>query len=93
MTPEQTQLFDEAILVILDRNESSRGYGPTTIAHLLGEFGFGHKTPADVQKRLDYMNDPEIAFVAEVNKGQFHTAARTWKATARGINHLRSIGK
>jgi hypothetical protein len=92
MNAEQQQLFDEAILRVLDRNESTFGMGATALQVLVGEFGFSPRDPAEVTRRLEYMADAEIAFVAPVSKGQFNPANRTWRITARGTNHLRSRG-
>jgi hypothetical protein len=49
MNAEQQQLFDEAILRVLDRNESTFGMGATALQVLVGEFGFSprgsHQAP------------------------------------------------
>lgn len=92
MTAEQQQLFDESILRVLDRNQSSFGLGATAIQALVGEFGFTPRDPAEVTRRLDYMAHEQVGFVEQTNKGDFNSAARAWRLTPRGENHLRQRG-
>lgn len=91
MTPHQEQLFDEAILRVLDRNISQFGLGASALQVLVGEFGFSPKSTDEVVRRLDYLTDPKIDFVTEVKLGH-HKANRSWKITAEGTDHLRSRG-
>lgn len=90
MNAAQEQLFDEALLRVLDRNISQFGLGAAALQVLVGEFGF---TPALelVQRRLDYLCDEKIGYVAEVNK-KANRANRAWKITADGTDHLRAKG-
>ena len=93
MTAEQTELFHLQILRVLDLNAGKQfGLGPSSIQVLVSPFGFGTATIEQITAALDYMADSDIRFVEPVNKGQFNTANRTWKITARGINHLRANG-
>jgi hypothetical protein len=92
MTADQLEIFDVSIMRVLDVNAGRQfGLGVTAIRAHLPTYGFNEPVDA-INKRLDYMSDPEVGFVTTVNKGQFNPANVTWKITARGINHLRSIG-
>jgi len=91
MTPEIEQRFDEAILRVLDRNPSQFGLGATTLQVQVMEFGFTVRDPAEVLRRLEYMADPRIGFVAEISRTA-NKAVRTWKITAAGTDDLRSRG-
>lgn len=91
MNAEQEQLLDEAILRILDENDQRFGLGANALSHLVGRFGFTVDKDAIV-RRMEYMADTDIGYVRQVDKGNFNTAARTWRITAKGTNHLREQG-
>jgi hypothetical protein len=90
MNPQQEELFDEAILRVLDRTNSRFGTAPAAI--MVGVIAFGFNEPVDnVERRLAYLSDPAIGRAAEVNKTA-NRANHTWKITAAGIDYLRDRG-
>lgn len=91
MNPAQTEMFDQAILQVLDLNGSRFGLEAKAVSVLVKEQGFS-PTVQETERRLDYMADEAIAFVKVVDKGDFNTANRAWKIAARGINYLRERG-
>lgn len=91
MTPAETELFHLAVLRVLDRNATRYGLGLPALCILTNEFGFT-PTEHDMQQALDYLSDPANALVAEVAKGQFNPANRSWRITAKGTNELRQRG-
>lgn len=85
MTPAQTQLFDAAILRVLDRNRSRFGQSAEAVAFSLVEFVSPPPARELVLDRLDYLAGKQL--VEEVPK-EIHRANRTWRITETGINHL-----
>lgn len=85
MNAAQTELFDRAILRVLDRNRSRLGFGAEAIGFQMIEFGFRNPAPADVLDRLDYLTGKALA--EEVQK-DVHRANRTWRITDDGIEYL-----
>jgi len=85
MNPEQQQLFDEAILRVLDANRTRFGLGVPAVAHLLAIYGFMSPNHDTVLDRLDYLCGKLLA--EEVLKG-VNKANRAWRITQAGINHI-----
>jgi hypothetical protein len=92
VTVEQQELFDLALLNCLDSGDTQFGLGPTALQHLVGRYGFSIRDPEQITRRLEYMADPQIEYVRPVDKGNFNTANRSWRITAKGTNHLRERG-
>lgn len=91
MNPEQEELFDRALLQVLDRNHSQFGLGAAAVQVLVSGSGFVIRDKEQIVRRLDYLSDEQIGFVKEVAKTA-NAAVRTWKITAKGTDHLRSLG-
>lgn len=92
LTPAQTELYHRALLRVLDCNNTRFGLTEPALRTLVEAEGF-EPSEGEVADALDYMVDPEVGYVVQVNKGQFNPANRAWKITARGINHLRERGQ
>jgi hypothetical protein len=88
MTPEQEKDLDAAILTILDERDSKFGLSANAVGVALPRFGFS-VTHAEVERRLDYLADPQVGFAREVPTGDFHANLRAWRLTPRGLNHIR----
>lgn len=91
LTPAQTELYHLALLRVLDGNATRFGLIEPALRTLVRAEGF-EPTERELTDALDYMADPEVGFVTQVNKGQFNSANRAWKITARGTNQLRERG-
>jgi hypothetical protein len=92
MTAQMEELFDTQILRVLDLNAGKEfGLGAESIQMLIPR-PFSTATIEEINKRLAYMADAEIGFVATINKGHFNPGNKTWRITAKGINHLRMAG-
>lgn len=89
MTPAQQELFDLAILRVLDANRTRFGMPVEAIAHLLAQFGFPHPNLEVVLDRLDYLGRKE--WVEEVLKVA-NKANRAWRITTGGINQVDERG-
>lgn len=90
MNPAQEELFDLAILRVLDQNPSRFGTAPVVI--MVGVIAFGFNVPVEsIERRLDYMADEKIGFVREVDK-KANRAVHTWQITAAGTDYLRDRG-
>lgn len=85
MTPAQQELFDDAILRVLDANRTRYGLGVEGIGHHLAQFGFPSPNRETVLDRLDYLASKQL--VEEVLK-QVSKANRAWRITEAGINHV-----
>jgi len=92
MNAQQQELFDLAILRLLDANRSRYGLGVTAICHLLPQFGFtsSHFKSEDqfastVADRIEYLTNKRL--VEEVLKN-VNKANRAWRITEDGINHV-----
>lgn len=85
MTPAQQELFDLAILRVMDANRTRFGLGVAAICHLMAEFGFPDPNANMVLDRIDYLVRKE--FAEEVLK-QVSKANRAWRITNAGIEHV-----
>jgi hypothetical protein len=89
MTPAQQELFDLAILRVLDRNRTRYGLTPDSVRILITEFGF-HNAELDLVKdRIEYLTDKKL--LEEVMKG-VNKNNRCWRITDAGIEHLDKRG-
>lgn len=87
MTKEQ--ILDEALLRILDEEDSQFGLDARSLALRAANYSM-RVDSAEVSKRLRYMADPKIDFVQRVQpEGAFHADRDFWRITATGLNHLR----
>ena len=84
MNPQQQELFDLALLRVLDENRSRFGLTPTACAHQMQTYGFPHPDAALVQDRLEYLTDKGLA--EEVGK-TIGRANRAWKITEAGLTY------
>jgi hypothetical protein len=89
MTPEQQELFDLAILRVLDANRTRFGLGLTAVAHLLAPFGFPSPNADTVSDRVDYLTGKNL--VEEVLK-TVNRANRAWRITTAGIDYVDQKG-
>ena len=85
MNPEQQELFDLAILRVLDRNRTRFGITAGNIRILMAEFGFHGPNPDTVKDRIDYLTGKGL--VEEVNK-EVNKSNRCWRITDAGIEHV-----
>lgn len=85
MNPAQQDLFDLAILRVLDANRSRWGLAASAIGHLMAPFGFPSPDEDTLLDRIDYLVRKK--FVEEVTK-QASRASRAWRATTEGLNYL-----
>ncbi len=89
MTPEQENELDTAILTILDERDSKFGLNANALGVSLPRFGFAVSREV-IERRLDYLSDPQVGFTRTIETGDFHSNLRAWRLTPRGINHIRS---
>jgi len=82
MNAAQQELFDLAILRVLDANRSRFGLNAEGIGHMLIGFGFGSAKPDDVVDRVDVL--ARKGLVEEVLKA-LGAANRAWRITTKGI--------
>ena len=85
MTPAQEELFDLAILRVLDRNRSRFGLISAAIGHLMVEFGFPSPDPDLLLDRLDYLTRKSL--IQEVAK-LVGNANRAWRITEDGLQYV-----
>lgn len=89
MTARQEQVLDEALLRVLDENDSRFGLDAASLTLRAANYGV-RVDSVEISKRLRYMADPQIGFVDRVEpEGAFHAERDFWRITARGLNHLR----
>ena len=86
MNPAQQELFDLAILRVLDTNRTRHGLGVESIRHWMGMYAFPSPNPDTILDRLDY-HVIKTQFVEEVLKVS-NSANRAWRITEAGINHV-----
>lgn len=91
MNPEQTELFHQALLQVLDGNATRFGLGHRALATLVKVYGF-NPTAAEVERAMDYLGDPANNLAALVNRNQMHPENWMWRLTAAGTNYLRERG-
>jgi hypothetical protein len=89
MNPAQQELFDDAILRVLDGNRTRFGLGAEAIGHLIAQYGFQSPAKDAVLDRLDYLSRKQLA--EEVDKPD-HRANRAWRITDVGIDRLDTRG-
>lgn len=85
MNPAQQELFDLAILRVLDANRTRFGLSAAALGNFMGQEGFPSPNPDTVLDRIDYL--ARHGFVEEVAK-TVNKANRAWRITDAGINHL-----
>jgi hypothetical protein len=85
----QEELFDLAILRVLDANRTRYGLGLPALAHLIPQFGFPHPDVNVIADRIEYLTNKNRVeeVLKEVNK-----ANRAWRITEAGINHVDQHG-
>lgn len=91
MSFEQRELFRIALLRVLDANHSKFGLGKIALATLITTYGFRVQTD-QVQREIEYMEDPAVGLVVGVDKRNFSTENGAWKITAIGMNFLAERG-
>jgi hypothetical protein len=89
MNPAQQELFDLALLRLLDANRTRFGLGLEAIAHLLLPFGFARPDHALLADRLDYLQ--RRGLVEEVDK-VINRANRAWRLTPAGLDYVDQQG-
>jgi hypothetical protein len=89
LNPETQELFDLALLRVLDANRTRFGLGATAIGHLLAPFGFKHPAPDLLLDRIDYLAGKGL--IEEVLKG-IDAANRAWRITPAGIDYMDQHG-
>lgn len=87
MNAEQTELFDKAILKVLDANRTRYGLTRAAIGHLTAQFGFANPDGEDILDRLDYLVKKKL--VEEVSK-LIGNANRAWRITEDGMSFIDS---
>jgi hypothetical protein len=84
MNAAQQELFDLAVLRVLDANRTHYGLTLAALAHLLAEFGFSSPPKDLVSERLEVLT--RKGFVEEVSK-LLGAANRAWRITEKGIGY------
>ncbi len=82
MNAQQQELFDMAILRVLDANRTRFGLTEPNIRVLMSEFGFPKAQEIAVLDRIDYLAGKEL--VVEVPK-TVDAANRCWRLTPAGF--------
>jgi hypothetical protein len=85
---EKTELFDNALLRVLDANNTPWGLQAPALSMFTREFGFS-PSAAETVNRLEYLTGKEM--VHEVPK-VLSKANRAWKITDAGRRHLDEQG-
>ncbi len=85
MNPEQQELFDLAILRVLDRNRTRFGITAGNVRILMAEFAFHGAALDTVKDRIDYLIGKKL--VEEVNR-EINKANRCFRITDAGIEHV-----
>jgi hypothetical protein len=85
---EKIELFDTALLRVLDANNTQWGLQAPALSMFTREFGFA-PSPADTVSRLEYLIGKGM--VQEVPK-VLSKANRAWKITDAGRRHLDEQG-
>lgn len=89
MNAAQQELFDLAILRVLDANRSRFGLGVEAVRHLMSPYGFSSPPPDLVLDRIDYLTARGL--LEEVAKA-IDRANRAWRITEPGMNHVDQRG-
>ena len=82
MSPEEQELFDLAILRVLDANRTRYGLGSAAIGHLLTQYGFGAAGGDELLDRIAVLERKGL--VEEVAK-LIGAANRAWRISDKGI--------
>ena len=85
---EKIELFDDALLRVLDANNTPWGLQAVALCLFVRQFGF-MPTPAEAVHRLEYLTAKDMA--REVPK-VLSKANRAWKITDAGRRHLDEQG-
>jgi hypothetical protein len=89
MTAAQEELFDLAILRVLDKHRGRYGLTVAAIGHMLAEFGFPSPNKDSLLDRVDYLTGKEL--VEEVSK-VIGNANRAWRITEAGLQYVDQRG-
>jgi len=89
MTAAQQELFDLAILRVLDANRARYGLTAAATGHLMAEFGFPSPNNDDVLDRIDYLSRKQV--IEEVTK-IIGKANRAWRITEAGLQYVDQRG-
>lgn len=89
MTPAQIQVLDEALLRVMEQEDSRFGLTAEALALMVQRFG-QRVDEYTVARRMRYLADPQVGFVrvVEIRGSEFHTNVQSWQITARGANHI-----
>jgi hypothetical protein len=89
MNPQQQELFDLAILRVLDANRTRFGLASENVRILMSQFGFPRAEHEAVLDRIDYLcTHPAAApLCEEVLKG-LNKSHRCWRITIAGIDYV-----
>lgn len=82
MNAEQTELFDKALLKVLDANRTRYGLTAAAMGHLAQSFGFRGVETGTVLDRIEYLTGKKL--VEEVSK-LIGRANRAWRITEAGM--------
>lgn len=88
MTNEQRELFRQAILRVLDSNNTRFGLGVSAVQHSTVLFGFPSPKASDVSAELQYLADKNL--IVECLKG-ISPENRAWRITAAGRDYLAQL--
>lgn len=89
MNAAQQELFDLALLRVLDANRTRYGLTVAAIGHLMAEFGFPSPDQNVVLDRIEYLGNKKL--LEEVSK-IIGKANRAWRITEAGLNHVDQHG-
>ena len=89
MNAAQQELFDLALLRVLDANRTRFGLGLAAVGHLTIEFGFPNPAADLLADRIDYLASKGL--VEEVLK-HINKANRAWRITAAGLDYVDQKG-
>ena len=85
MSPAQQELFDLAILRVLNANRARYGLTVAATRHWMAEFGFRSPDADTVLDRIDYLVGKKL--VEEVSK-LLGNANRAWRITDDGLKYV-----
>lgn len=85
MNAAQTELFDEALLRVLDANRTRRGLGYAAIGHWMAMHGFPSPDLNVVKDRVEVLLLKK--FVEEVGK-ELGAANRAFRLTEAGLQYV-----
>lgn len=89
MNAQQRELLRQAVLTVLEANNTRFGLGVDAIAFHAKGYGFPALDRATLEPELEYLQEKEL--IAEVTK-TLSPENRVWKITAAGRDFLATSG-